>query len=416
MYVIGEEEIEAVARVINSGDMFRYGEGGQCDLFEKRYAEFVGVEHVALTASGTNAVAAAVIALGIGPGDEVIVPAHTYMATALAVLAAGAIPVIVDVDESITIDPDAIDSAVGPHTKAVIPVHMWGATCDMDRIMEVAARHGLKVIEDCCQCVGGSYKGRKVGSFGDINAFSFNFYKNMSCGEGGAVATDDDTLIQRAKCVIDPCHFYWTGREDFKPFASNGARPNEFQGAILNAQLDRIDGIVEALRSEKKQALTGTSHLAELGLRPTPMNSADHECGAHAMYLLPKAEDADVFKEIMPCVIAGKTGRHNYVEWDQILMRQGAAHPLMNPYEMEANKVCRQEYDKEMCASSLDILNRTIMISMSPKHSRAQTDQLIRNIDAAARATFGQVSPDEVEIVDLDKVDEVKFDMVETSS
>ena len=88
----------------------------------------------------------------------------------------------------------------------------------------------------------------------------------------------------------------------------------------------------------------------------------------------------------------------------------------MNPYEMEANKVCRQEYDKEMCASSLDILNRTIMISMSPKHSRAQTDQLIRNIDAAARATFGQVSPDEVEIVDLDKVDEVKFDMVETSS
>ena len=150
----------------------------------------------------------------------------------------------------------------------------------------------------------------------------------MSCGEGGAWRLT--TTRSSSEPSVSSIRVTSTGQagKDFKPFASNGARPNEFQGAILNAQLDRIDGIVEALRSEKKQALTGTSHLAELGLRPTPMNSADHECGAHAMYLLPKAEDADVFKEIMPCVIAGKTGRHNYVEWDQILMRQGAGAPV----------------------------------------------------------------------------------------
>ena len=135
MYVVGEEEIEAIARVIRSGKLFRYGEEGQCATFEKRYAAYLGVSHFALSASGTFALTAGLTAMGIGPGDEVIIPAHTYMATATAVLAVGAIPVIVDVDESITISPKAIRAAIGPHTKAIIPVHMWGATCDMDAIM-----------------------------------------------------------------------------------------------------------------------------------------------------------------------------------------------------------------------------------------------------------------------------------------
>ena len=210
MYTVGDEEIEAITRVIRSGEMFRYHEGGECERFEQRYAEFLGVEHVALTASGTNALTAAVISLGLGPGDEVLVPAHTYMATALAVLAAGAIPVVVDVDESITIDPAAVDDAVGPHTKAVIPVHMWGAVCDMNAIMEIAARRDLRVIEDGCQAVGGSYEGRKVGTIGDIGAFSFNYFKNMTAGEGGAVASDHAELMQRARA--SSTHAISTGR------------------------------------------------------------------------------------------------------------------------------------------------------------------------------------------------------------
>jgi hypothetical protein len=117
MYIVGQEEIDAIAAVIREGALFRYGIGSECDRFEQRYAEHLGTRHVALTASGTYALTAAVTALGIGPGEEVLVPAHTYMATAMAVLAAGAIPVIVDVDESITIDPDAIDDAVGPHPR-----------------------------------------------------------------------------------------------------------------------------------------------------------------------------------------------------------------------------------------------------------------------------------------------------------
>jgi len=188
MYVVGEEEIEAIARVIRSGKLFRYGEEGQCATFEKRYAAYLGVGHFALSASGTFALTAGLTAMGIGPGDEVIIPAHTYMATATAVLAVGAIPVIVDVDESITISPKAIRAAVGPHTKAIIPVHMWGATCDMDAIMGLAREHSLQVLEDCCQGVGGSYKGRKLGSIGHAGAFSFNYYKNITSGEGGGLA------------------------------------------------------------------------------------------------------------------------------------------------------------------------------------------------------------------------------------
>lgn len=155
MYIVGEEEVEAVAAVIRSGRLFRYGVGEECDRFERRYAAYLDVPHCALTASGTYGLTASLIGLGIGPGSEVLVPAHTYMATATAVLAAGAIPVIVDVDESLTLDPEAVADAVGPLTRAVIPVHMWGTAAAMDALLDVAARHELRVVEDACQAVGG---------------------------------------------------------------------------------------------------------------------------------------------------------------------------------------------------------------------------------------------------------------------
>jgi dTDP-4-amino-4,6-dideoxygalactose transaminase len=277
MYIIGQEEIDAVARIVRSKELFRYGIGHECERFEARYAAFLGAKHFSLAASGSYALTAAMIGLGIGPGDEVLVPAHTYMASATSVLAAGAIPVIVDINESITIDPAAIEAAIGPRTRAVIAVHMWGTTCDMDAIMEIAQRRKVLVIEDACQAVGGSYKGRKLGTIGDIGAFSFNFYKNMSCGEGGGVVTNDDAVSRRVNCAIDPCHAFWTGRsEDAKPFAGNGARASEFMGAILNVQLDRIEGIIGTMRrerdtrvhrdlSERDRGQDGPAHLHRMG-------------------------------------------------------------------------------------------------------------------------------------------------------
>jgi dTDP-4-amino-4,6-dideoxygalactose transaminase len=411
MYIVGQEEIDAVTRVLRDNALFRYGIGNECDRFETRYAAFLGVRHFALSASGSNALAAAMTAVGLGPGDEVLIPAHTYMATATSVLAVGAIPVIVDIDESITIDPAALEDAVGPRTRAVVPVHMWGAACDMDTIMDIAARRNLIVIEDACQGVGGGYRGRKFGSIGHIGTFSFNYYKNMTSGEGGGVSVNDDRVAMRVRGAIDPCHFYWNGRDEEKPFAGNGARASELMGAMLNAQLDRLPGMVEAMHAEKRRILAGTAALGNLGLRPAPMHSPDDDCAAQVMYTMPSAEMATRFTEIFPSVIAGKTGRHTYTEWDQILIGAGAAHPAMNPYLMPANAECRKTYSREMCAGSLDILDRTVMVATSPLHGDAEIEDMIHNIGVATRVALGGMPLEDGALRNVAPVDAQKFDI-----
>jgi dTDP-4-amino-4,6-dideoxygalactose transaminase len=416
MYLIGQEEIDAVARVINSKALFRYGIGHECERFETRYAAYLGAKHFSLAASGSYALTAAMIGLGLGPGDEVLVPAHTYMASATSVLAVGAIPVIVDVNESITIDPAAIEAAIGPRTRAVIAVHMWGTACDMDAIMEIARRRKILVIEDACQGVGGGYKGRKFGSIGDIGAFSFNYYKNMSAGEGGGVVTNDDAVLKRVNCAIDPCHAFWTGRDDdAKPFAGNGARATEFMGAILNVQLDRIDAVVAAMRRERDAILDGIKGLTGLGLRLAPINSRESDCATNVFLTLPSAEAAQLFIQTYPSVIAGKTGRHTYTEWDQVLMGAGAAHPLMNPYNMPANAECRRTYSKDMCARSLAILNRTILVPTSPMHTQEEIDNIIHNVKTATRVALGQIKIEEADVRKAEAPDAIKYDLKETA-
>ncbi|HEV2365293.1 MAG TPA: DegT/DnrJ/EryC1/StrS family aminotransferase [Caulobacteraceae bacterium] len=412
MYEVGEAEIEALARVIRNRALFRYGVGGECNRFEQRYADYLGVRHFALCASGSQALTAAMMALGLGPGDEVIMPAHTYMATATAVLACGAIPVIVDIDESITIDPAAVEASIGPRTRAVVAVHMWGAACDMDAILAIARRRRLLVIEDACQGVGGGYKGRKFGAIGDIGAFSFNYYKNMTAGEGGGVAVNNDAVAERVRCAIDPCHFYWEGRSDAaQPFSACGARASELVGAMLNVQLDRIDGMIGRMRSEKRAILEGTRALGNLGLKPTPMHSQDDDCATQAMFSLPSGDAAERFSALTPSVVIGRTGRHNYAEWDQVLMGAGAAHPAMNPFLMPANAECRKSYSKDMCARSLETLNRTVMVATDPVHSDDDIADIIHDIDAAARVALGAARREEVSLRRIGRVDAQKFDL-----
>jgi dTDP-4-amino-4,6-dideoxygalactose transaminase len=387
MYRVGEKEFEAVRKVLLSGKLFRYHTGGECERFEKRYAAYLGVEHLCLTSSGTTALTAALAGLGVGPGDEVLVPACTYMASAISVLAAGAIPVVVDIDETLTMDPQAAARAVGPRTRAVMPVDMWGLPCDMKAIMRTARQHDLLVVEDCCQAVGGGYEGGKLGSFGHAAGFSFNYYKNMTCGEGGAVATDDEEAIQRARCMVDCCGFYWTGREgDVVPFASNGARASELEGAMLNAQLDRIDPMIRAMRRQKARILRET---ADTGLEAVPSNSPEHECGTHVMWRLPTAGQADRFAELVGGTVCGKTGRHVYTEWDPIFAHQGAHHPALDPFNLPQNEECRKEYTKDMCARSLDILSRTVMVGTHPDRRRPDVTAQIRKVRSAAADALG---------------------------
>lgn len=386
MYRIGQKEVDAVAEAVLSGRMFRYQDGSQCDRFERRYGRYLGVEHCMMSSSGTTALTAAIVGVGIGPGDEVLVPSCTYIATAIAVVAAGAIPVIVDVDESITISPEAVARAVGPRTRGVVPVHMWGLPSDMDAIMQIAEQHDLLVVEDACQAVGGGYKGRKLGGIGHAAGFSFNYYKNMSCGEGGAAVTNDEGVFDRIRCMIDCCRFYWSGREEAPTlFTSNGARASEVEGAIMNAQLDRLDATIRSLRRKKKRILRET---ADTGLQPIKANSLDHECASHVMYILPTQEQTEEFARLAGTGIAGKTGRHVYTEWDPIFEHRGAPHDALNPFKLAENRECRMDYSKDMCATSLDILNRTVMIGLSPDHRRPDVSRLIRRIRRTAKTVL----------------------------
>ncbi len=382
MLEVGEQEIEAIAGQLRRGKIFRYQEDGQCALFEQRFAAYHGGKYVQLTASGSNSLVAALASLGVGPGDEVIVPAHTYMATAIGVLQVGAIPVIIDVDESIMMSPEALADAIGPRTKAVIPVHMWGAVCNMRAIMKVARKHKLLVVEDCCQCIGGGCDGRMVGSFGDAGCFSFNYFKNITCGEGGAVMSRTKKAHEKVRCLTDCCGFFWTGRrKSFEGFAAPSARASELQGAMLNVQLNRLPGLIKKLRRQKRQILKAT---AACGLTPTPSHSPDWECALKVMYLLPTAEQARRFAAELTATIAGQTGRHTYTEWEPVLKQQGHIHPELNPYKMAANRGCRMQYSTDMLPQSLDILNRTVMIGLSPQTKAVDRKALEQRIRAAA--------------------------------
>jgi dTDP-4-amino-4,6-dideoxygalactose transaminase len=234
----------------------------------------------------------------------------------------------------------------------------------------------------------------------------------MSAGEGGGVVTNDDAVAKRVNCAIDPCHAFWTGRdEDSKPFAGNGARASEFMGAVLNVQLDRIDGIIDAMRRERDTILAGIQDLKSLGLRAAPLNSREFDCATNVFLTLPDTEAADLFVKTFPSVIAGKTGRHTYTEWDQVLMGMGAAHPLMNPYNMPANAECRRTYSKDMCARSLQILNRTVLVPTHPLHTAQEIEDIIHNINAATHVALGHVKSAEVDVRRAGAVDATKYDL-----
>lgn len=391
MYRIGQPEIDAVAKIIKKGKLFRYAKDSECNRFETRWSKYLNVKHAHMTSSGTAALTAAMIGLNIGPGDEVIVPACTYMASAVAVLAVGAIPVIVDVDESATMDPAALDDAVGPQTKAVIPVHIFGLSCDMDPIMKIARKRKLLVIEDACQSVGGGYNGQKHGSIGHMGAFSFNYFKNISCGEGGAFVTNDVKAHGRAQCAVDCCRFYWNGSKgDVVNFTASGSRASEFEGAIMNAQLNRLNGMLAEMRRQKKRMLKETKDLVDLGLVPIHSHSPKEETAIATTWLMPNAESAIEFQKLAGGSILGKTGRHVYSNWDPVLQGRGGPHPALDPFKLPQNRKCRKNYSKDMCPKSLAILNRTVAVPNHPDNTAAAFGKIIKKVRDAAAQVLGQ--------------------------
>ena len=177
MYRMGQEEVSELARVIEARNLFKVNTGLQESWnVEDKLRRIFDCQHSIFMTSGHAALTSALVAMGVGPGNEVIVPAYTYIATAMAVVAAGAIPIIAEVDDTLTISPEDIERKITPHTKAIIPVHIQGFPCNMDAILDIAQRHNLLVLEDACQADGGSFRGKRLGTIGNAGALSFNYF------------------------------------------------------------------------------------------------------------------------------------------------------------------------------------------------------------------------------------------------
>jgi len=246
---IGDEELKNVIEAVKSG--WISSKGKFIEEFEREFAKYCGVKYSVATANGTVALHLALKALGIGKGDEVIVPTLTFVATANAVTYCGAKPVFVDSHPKYwCINPEKIEEKITPRTKAIIPVHLYGHPCDMDRIMEIARNYNLYVIEDAAEAHGAEYKGRKVGSFGDISCFSFYGNKIITTGEGGMCLTNNDELAERMRNLRD--HAMSKNRRYWHETIGFNYRMTNLQAAIGVAQLKKLDEFIEKKRQIAK--------------------------------------------------------------------------------------------------------------------------------------------------------------------
>ncbi len=375
MYRIGKEEIDAVARAINSKDFFKCnGSGQEVFNFENELKEYMGVEHCVLMSSGFGALTSALIGLGIGPGDEVIVPAYTYIATALAVTAVGAIPVIVEADEALTIDVKEVEKKITKATKAVMPVHIQGFPCDMDALVALAEKYNIAIVEDACQADGGTYKGRFLGTIGDAGAFSFNYYKVITAGEGGALVTNNKKIFERGLIYHDASAVAFFGNQldgNSEPvFGGTEFRVSDITGAIMREQLKKLPSIIEDLGKNRNALIEALCEKATV----IPSHDENGGCPTTLALRFDSAEKTEDFankcgENGLSIVIPINTGKHIYTNWTQIMEKRGAIHPAMDPFKMKENEGLQMDYTMDMCPKTLDYLARTAYIAVDPDWS-----------------------------------------------
>ncbi len=386
MFRMGQEEKDAVARVIDSKQLFKVngGELQECANLEKEMREKYQIKHAVVMTSGTAALTSALIGMGVGPGDEVIIPAYTYIATAMAVIAVGAMPIVAEVDETLMIDPIDVEKKINERTKVIIPVHMMGYPCDMDAVMALAKKYGLRVLEDACQANGAKYKGRYLGTIGDAGAFSFNYFKIISAGEGGAMLTNDKEIFENGLIYHDASAIAYFGDQmngfSAEPFCGTEFRTNEITAAILRVQLSRLDGIVADLQKNKKLLMKALEKNFEF----IPLNDAEGDSSLNLTLKFSSAEETQKFADKgTGVVIPAKMGKHVYNDWEVILKRRGAAHPLMDPFRMEVNK--NFYYSKDMCPRSLDIMSRCAHVAIDPDWTEEDIEKRAAGLIAALR-------------------------------
>lgn len=399
---IGDEEKRNVLDVLNRQMLFRWQDAKNSYVarFEREFAKLLGVKYAVAVSSGTAALITGLRALGIGPGDEVIVPSYTFIASASAVILVGAVPVIAEIDDTLTIDPKDVERKITPRTKAIMPVHMRGIPCQMDEIVKIARKHNLFIIEDCAQCNGGSYKGKRVGSIGDVGCFSFQVSKTITTGEGGMVVTNDPMIYIRAALAHDSGITFWWKLsqevpEELKrvtPFAGDGYRMSELAGAVGLAQLRKLDKIVTTLRKRKREILEDIAGAP--GIKPMRVPDPDGECAYSVNFLFETVEQAQAFSKALAAEgvpvhtihTEGFPDRHIYRYWEYVLGKVPVTKnfdPWRDPrYKGDVS------YSPDMCPQTMNILTRTVAIPLSQKMKRIHTRQISRAILKVAYALF----------------------------
>jgi len=388
MYRIGKEEIQEVQNAIENRSLFKINNKLMETLnLEKELSSLLDTKYAIMMTSGHAALTSALIAMGIGPGDEVIVPAYTYISTAMAVVAAGAIPIIAEVDKTLPLCPKDTESKITKNTKAIIPVHIQGFPCNMDALCALAKKHGVLILEDACQSVGGSYKGKRLGTIGDTGAFSFNYYKVITSGEGGAFFTNNRTFFERALIYHDSSAVAYFGDQlsDFTTplFCGNEYRANEISSAIMRVQLGRLDTILADLRRNKKYMMDKLAPYCKF----VPSNDAEGDCATTLALMFDDAQKALAVAsdENVGGSVPINTGKHVYKNWTPIMEKRGAFHPLMDPFKMEANKDIVPDYKEDMCPKTLDLLERAVYVSVNPDWTVEMMDEKAEQIIRAIK-------------------------------
>jgi 8-amino-3,8-dideoxy-alpha-D-manno-octulosonate transaminase len=328
----GDEERKEVNDVLETGILMRYGFDGarkgiwKAKELEEEICRKFGAGYAQLTSSGTSALTTAMAALGIGHDDEVIMPTFTFVASFEAVLSVGATPVLVDVNETLTLDPKAVKAAITPKTKCIMPVHMCGSMADMDALKNICEQHDLVLLEDACQSIGASYKGKMLGTIGDAGTFSFDFVKTMTCGEGGVVMTNNKDVYTSCDGYTDHGHDHNGGADrgaDLHPFIGYNYRISELHAAVGLAQIRKVDHFLAIQKKNYSQLRQIIATVPEVTFRSIPDPAGD-SC-TFLSWFLPTEEITVAFVEEMKAqgVLAGnfywyKNNWHYISKWDHL--------------------------------------------------------------------------------------------------
>jgi 8-amino-3,8-dideoxy-alpha-D-manno-octulosonate transaminase len=362
---------------------------------EKLFGEFIGARHTLAVNSCTSALVAAFRALGIGMGDEVIVPAYTFFATASTVAVCNAIPVIADVDDTLTLDPKDLERRITKRTRAIAVVHMRGAPAQMDEILRIARKRKLAVVEDVAQSCGGSYRGRKLGAIGDIGCFSFDYYKMLNCGEGGFLTTGDEWLYTRAQSWHDTAacwrpERYAAERREGELFCGENYRMSELQGAVALAQIRKADRFLKGYRASRDRILRAL-RLPE-GVTLRRMADPEGDTGVCIIFYLPDVEKTKRALKALKTegVPAGGVydaqikDWHIYSHWEHILNLKSVARDGLPWSGVPKGQLPR--YSKMMCPQALDYLSRAILVDVKGTYSSNECKAIAAGVNKVLRA------------------------------